>query len=309
MADTTRLFITCLPALALSTLAGCQSQVRQLAFDTPSDAQAALRYSSETTDKGYGRELFGPEVDLLLTGDPDVDAFEKAQFAAAMKRHHELKRMPDGSYEVLVGEANIPFPVPLVQTDDGKWMFDTPEGVERLTDLRVGIHELRTIQALQAIYLAQQEYASVDRDGDGILEYAQWILSTDGTQDGLYWDTADDEPNSPLGSFYVSGEVPLSPSQGYHGYFYMILTSPAFSEESWFDEAGNLVGGYAVLAYPAVYDETGIMTFVMGPDGHIHERDFGPTDTATVGVSIDSFLIDDEWWSIEEYDVTLDPAE
>jgi hypothetical protein len=157
----------------------------------------------------------------------------------------------------------------------------------------VGFNELRTISGLRAIAAAQAEYRTADRDGDSVPEYAVRVLSTPDLRDGLYWPTADNEPNSPLGAFYTEGEVPASASLGYHGYFFVILTSQGpgapGGARDYFDAGGNLVGGFAVLAYPAVYGETGIMSFQMGADGVVLQKDLGPETTRTAGNSIRAF--------------------
>lgn len=282
------------------TLVGCSNgRVQQLSFDSPEDGVQALRYAAGADDKAYSRSLFGPEVEELSSGDPEVDRYEKALFSAALDRRHELARQPDGSYDILIGELGVAFPVPLVQ-HDGRWLFDTPAGVDRLTDIRVGYHELKTIQALQAIAVAQDQYFQMDRDADAVREYAPRFLSTPGGRDGLYWPTGPNEPNSPLGSYYMEGAVPLSHTLGYNGYFYKMLTQQGpgapGGARSYRDGAGNLTDGYAVLAYPAVYDETAVMTFLMSADGVIYEKDLGPGATREAGRRIDGY--DPAGWAV-----------
>jgi hypothetical protein len=301
-----RLIASCL-AMSCTLLGACASHpgsktapgpVTQLSFSTPEDAVAALTYAVSTGDRDYARSLFGPEVQELSSGDPDVDAYERQQFSEAIRHRHELSRNPDGSYDILIGERSSPFPVPIVNVSD-RWIFDTLAGVDRLTDVRIGYHELKTIEALRAVAGAQAEYQAADRNGDGVLEYASRFRSTAGTQDGLYWDTAPSEPNSPLGVSYTEGEVPLSATLGYNGYFYKILTrqgaGASGGARSYLDQAGRLTGGYAVLAYPAVYGETAIMTFQMGADGVIHQKDLGPQATPSAGRTISAFDPSDGW--------------
>lgn len=281
--------------LLLPLCGGCASDT-QLSFATPEEAVAALTYAASTGDRDYARSLFGPETDEFSSGDPDVDAFERAQFSAAILRKHELQRNEDGSIDVLVGEHAAPFPVPLIE-HESRWMFDTPAGVERLADVRVGYNELRTLRGLRAVAAAQQEYHSLDRDGDGVLEYAQRIISTPGTHNGLYWPTGPTEPNSPLGEYYTDAEAPRSESLGYHGYFYSLLTHEGGpgATTPYLDAAGNLTHGFAVLAYPAVYGETAIMTFIMSADGTVYEKDLGPEATPTAVRTITSFNPADGW--------------
>ena len=285
-------------------IGGCQSghgSVTQLSFESPQDAVSALAYAAESRDRAYGRSLFGPEAEEFSTGDESLDDFERAQFVAAINRQHELQLNADGSYDVLVGEAGVPFPAPIIE-HDGRWMFDTVAGVERLADMRIGYNELRTIDVLRIIPAAQEEYRSVDRDGDGVREYAGRYESSPGERDGLYWPTEDDEPYSPMGQFHAQAEAPESEQFGYHGYFFKLLDQQAAGApggaQDYRDNAGNLVGGFAVLAYPAVYGETGIMTFQMGADGRVFERDLGASATRRAGQIIDAF--DPSGWMLTE---------
>lgn len=293
---------------AAVALTGCASssrsgEVTQLSFASPEDAVAALTYLAETRDREYGKQVFGPEADELSSGDPEVDEYEKALFAAAVRRRTELRSNGDGTVDILVGEKAVPFPVPLVEYA-GRWLFDSPAGVDRMTDIRVGFHELKTIEALRAIALAQRQYREMDRDGDGVHEYAARIRSTEGKRDGLYWPTGPDEPNAPLGQFYTLGVAPYSETLGYQGYFYKLLdragpNAPG-GARTFRDRASNLVEGYAVLAYPAVYGETAIMTFMMGEDGVIFERDLGPARTRTAAKDITAFDPGPGWTVVDD---------
>lgn len=277
--------------------------VTQLSFATPEEAVEALTYAASQNDRTYSRQLFGPEVDELSSGDPQVDAHEREQFAEAIRRRHELSLNADGSYDILIGDRSTRFPVPIVKVAD-RWIFDTVDGVDRLTDIRVGYYELATIEALHAVAIAQGEYHGSDRDGDGVLEYADRFRSTPGTHDGLYWDTTATEPNSPLGASYTEGEVPMSATLGYNGYFYKILTSQGAGAlggaKSYLDAKGRLVDGYAILAYPAVYGETAIMTFQMGTDGVIYQKDLGPDETPEVSRHITAYDPSSGWTMVTE---------
>lgn len=286
-----------LAAAALTAGVGCSSnkgepqasdEVTQLSFDSPQDALRALRYLASSHDRAYGRELFGPEVDQLSSGDAAVDHYERELLAAAISKRSELVTNADGTVDIITGERGVAFPVPLVQ-HEGRWLFDTPEGLERMIDIRVGYYELKTLAALRAITRAQEVYRSTDADGNGVRDYAANIMSSPGKKDGLYWPTSPGETNSPLGAFYVEGEVPQSESLGYNGYFYrMMTTSP--------QTAGSIGSastppaardpsreGFLVIAYPAMYDQTGVMTFYMGTDGVVYQKDLGPDATREAG--------------------------
>jgi len=266
--------------------------VTQLSFDSPEEAVAALSYLASTRDREYGKAVFGPEVDELSSGDPEVDEYEKGLLAAAVARRHDLRLNPDGSVDIIIGENAVEFPVPLVQ-NQGRWFFDSPAGVDRMRDIRVGYHELKTLDALRVVPGAQREFRSVDRDGDGVYEYARFFASSKGLRDGLYWETGPGEPYSPLGAFFAESEIPRSKELGFNGYFYKMLTAQGPSApggaRSYLDEKGNMVGGFAVLAYPAVYGETAIMTFVMGPDGVVYEKDLGARATRQAASTITTF--------------------
>ncbi len=297
---------TCtLGLFTLWALAGCASDssatshhgpIRQLSFDTPEDAAAALAYAASIEDRAYSLSLFGPELGELSSGDASVDAYERKLFAAAIQRKRELQTNTDGSVDILIGEKAVAFPIPIVEVS-GRWMFDTPEGVDRLTDIRVGYNELKTIAALRGIYTAQDQFRNNDADGDGKRLYASQILSSPGKKDGLYWPTGPNEPNSPLGAFYTEGEVPSSERLGYHGYFYRMLSTAAQTAGSGPNDIGAPVNpGYLVIAYPAVYDQTGIMTLYMSDDGRIYQKDLGPAATRTAGtMSVMSINLGDGW--------------
>lgn len=299
-------------AAAMLALAGCAGTSRtdagkpvtQLSFATPEDAAAALANAAATGDAEYMRAIFGPEFVRFSSGDADQDAYDQQAFAAAIAKRRELRPTAGGGFEVVVGESRSAFPAPLMAVE-GRWIFDTITGVERLEDVRVGLNELRTIQSLRALAAAQAEYRSVDRDGDGTQEYATRLMSSSGQRDGLYWPAAGSEANSPLGADFVEGEVPAGAvPRGHQGYFFRILTSQGSAapggERGWVDASGNLTGGFAILAYPAIYGETGIVTFQMGPDGVVYQRNLGPEGTAAAAREMRTFDPGQGWTRVVE---------
>ncbi|MBX3359714.1 MAG: DUF2950 family protein [Phycisphaeraceae bacterium] len=258
--------------------------VTQLTFATPEDAVQALAYGTANDDRAYLRQVFGPEVDQLSSGDPVVDAVDVRRFAQAIEKHHEVVQNADGTATVLIGEQSVEFPVPLEKVD-GRWMFNTPAGVENLTDLRVGYNELRTIEFMGLLPAAQEEYRKSDPDGDGIPNYAQRLASTPGKKDGLYWEAGPGEPQSPLGPVAARGDNSLSESLGFNGYFFRVLVrqgSGAPSGAKEYMKDGSLTEGFAVVAWPAVYDGTGVMTFLVGVDGIVYEKDAGKDSAQTI---------------------------
>lgn len=267
-------------------LCGCSSSkqpdkdaapVQQLSFATPEDAVTALLYLADTNDKAYAKQLFGPEASELSSDDPDRDAYERRLFAAALEKRHELRTNPDGSRSILIGENNAEFPVPIIQTN-GRWMFDTVAGVDKLEDMRIGYNELKTIAALRALPAAQAEYFKSDHDGNGIHEYARRLRSTEGKHDGLYWPATGPEDASPLGPYAADADGYYSADTGYNGYFFTLITGQSASAPGGakqYESNGLLVNGWGALAYPSHYGVTGIKSFIVNQDGVVYEKDLG----------------------------------
>jgi hypothetical protein len=202
-----------------------------------------------------------------------------------------------------VGSLEWPFPIPIVK-DEGLWYFDSEAGREEIIDRRVGRNELSTIQVCLAYVDAQRDYFRNDWDGDGILEYAQRVLSSSGKKDGLYWPTQDGEELSPLGDMAAEAEAegydvddPAAGPRPYHGYFFRILKSqgehaPGGACDYMVGE--NMIGGFALVAWPAEHADSGVMTFMVNHDGKVFEKDLGP-ETAELVKAITSFDPDDTW--------------
>ena len=287
----------CAPKPAADTAASSMSStasVQQLTFATPEDAATALHNAAATEDFAYLRQIFGPELPELGSGDEIEDRQELRAFASAMSYRRDIVRNADGTATIVLGRNDIDFPVRLIQVDggeaNGRWMFDSLDGVERMKDLRVGFGELRTIAFLRALPAAQAEYIAVDWNGDGVRTYASKLRSGDGSFDGLWWPPGPGVPTPPLGPFAAQGDVSTqaSPTRGYNGYFFRLLTAQgpgAPGGARSFVRDGRLVDGWAVVAFPSTYDETGVMTFIMGPEGTVYEKDLGP-DTGTLVESI-----------------------
>lgn len=266
-----------------TSAAAATEPVRQLSFATPEDAATALRIASVEHDQKYLREIFGPEASQLGSGDPIVDQRDLSLFASAMTKHTEIERTTDATATILVGDGAVPFPVPLMRTQD-RWMFDTLAGVDNMTTLRIGYDELRTIAFMRALPGAQAAYFATDWDGDAMNEYATRLLSTAGHHDGLYWPPTAGEPASPLGPYAAEGDAGASHSEatGYNGYFFRVLTAQGAGApggaRDWMRN-GQLVDGFAVIAWPAMHGETGVMAFLVGADGVVYQRDLGDGST------------------------------
>ncbi|MFO1325329.1 MAG: DUF2950 domain-containing protein [Burkholderiales bacterium] len=258
----------------------------QRTFATPEDAVAALVQAVKAYDLPAIRAVLGHAKSELGSGDPVADRATAAQFVAAYDAKHAIVRDGDTA-KLTLGADDFPFAFPLVKTGD-RWRFDTVAGKNEMLARRIGANELYAIKVMQAIVDAQQEYASADRNGDGVLDYARRFASTKGKRDGLYWPTKAGEPPSPLGALVVqaAGEG-YRAKQGeptpYHGYIYRMLGGQGKNAAGGaldYVVKGRAIGGFAVVAYPAKYGSSGIMTFVVNQDGKVFQSDLGPGTAA-----------------------------
>ena len=256
---------------------------KQTTYATAEDAVAGLAAAVRTQDLDALLAVVGPSSrSWIPSGDRVADRTAMQRFLELYTTKHEI--IPDGNAKatLAVGDDSWPFPAPLVKMGD-RWRFDAEAGKEEVLKRRIGRDELDTIQTLLAIVDAQREYATVDRDHNGLHEYAKRFFSTSGKQDGLYWSTNEAEPPSPLGPLvakaaakgYVrSGDAP----EPYNGYLFRILTAqgpdaPGGAYEYLLRD--KLIGGFAVIAWPAKYGNSGIMTFVVNHDGVVYQKDLG----------------------------------
>jgi hypothetical protein len=241
---------------------------------------------------------------IVSSGDPVADTNIREKFVAAYEAKHAIEREGDGTQTLIIGADDFPFPVPLVNKA-GEWQFDTSAGLDEILRRRVGRNELAAIQVSLAYVQAQNEYASLDPGGLGSHVYAQRILSRPGKKDGLYWPTAEGETPSPLGELaakasaegYKAGAAPLP----YHGYYYRILTRQgADAPGGAYDYlvSGKMIGGFGLLAVPAEYGNSGIMTFIVNQDGTVYQKDLG-VRTAELARKMDSFAPDQTWTKVE----------
>ena len=198
-----------------------------------------------------------------------------------------------------IGDELWPLPFPVVKGDDGKWSFDTYAGLEEIINRRVGENELQAIETMRAYVEAQRDYAAEDRDGDGVLEYAQKLLSSEGKTDGLYWPTDDVNGVSPAGDL-VTDQAAVDKAKagdGYFGYRFRILTGQGDNVAGGaYDYVinGNMIAGFALIAWPVKYAETGVHTFVVSHQGIVYQADLG-ADTEKLAAGIKRFNPDDDW--------------
>jgi hypothetical protein len=274
-----------LPALLLVALVATGADAAdkpQKTFASPEDAASALVQAARAGDRAATLAVLGDADEWISSGDATADRAAVERFVAAYDAKHTIER-DGGKATLAIGDDGFPFAFPLVRRGD-RWRFDTAAGKTELLARRIGGNELDTIKVLQAIVDAQRDYASEDRNGDGVLDYAQKFASTPGKRDGLYWPTKAGEPESPLGVLlaraagegYKKGEKAPTP---YHGYYYRMLKGQGKNAESGaFDYVvhGRGIAGFAVMAYPAKYGNSGVMTFMVNQDGKVYQSDLGP---------------------------------
>jgi hypothetical protein len=280
-------------ALALLATVPVNAAETAKLFSTPEAAVAALAGAVMTTNQAELHAIFGPAADDLVNPDAVQAANEFATFAAALGETNRLVRESDTRRVLELGNDHWPFPVPIVQQEGG-WFFDTAAGREEVLNRRIGGNELETLKVVRTYVQAQREYASRDRDGDDVLEYAQNLLSTPGDHNGLYWTPAPDGELSPLGPLvavaqgegYRKSTGEKSGPKPFHGYCFKILTRQGkHAPGGKYDYVinGNMIGGFALVAWPAEYGESGIMTFIVNQQGRVYQQNLGPQTGKTVG--------------------------
>lgn len=277
-------------ALALGTSAQTRAAETAQAFTTPDEAIASFAAATRLKDQQALRSIFGPALEDLANPDRVQAGHELEAFSTAFDEAHRLVRESDTRYVLEIGADRWPFPIPLVERA-GSWYFDAAAGKEELLNRRIGQNELAVLKVLRAYVGAQREYASRDRDGDDVLEFAQRLASTPGRKDGLYWSLDLDGEMSPLGPLvaHAHGEGyrrdPNSDSSAplpFHGYLFRILTRQGRNAPGGrYDYVinGNMIGGFAMVAWPAEYGTSGIMTFIVNQQGRVYQRDLGASRT------------------------------
>ena len=299
----------------------------QTTFDTPDAAMQALAAAVKADDKPALQKMFGSGADQLLSGDPVEDEADRASFSAALDRHMALEQQDDSTYRILVGNDEWPAPIPIVKRDD-KWVFDTQAGLNEILDRRVGNNELSAIATSRAYVLAQWEYfVNAYGNNDGLASYAQKFVSTPGTQDGLYWDTPEDADPSPMGKLVAAAQAEgynaentatkkkASSSEQhspYHGYYFKILTRQGASAPGGkygYIINGNMIAGFALVAYPATWGNSGVMTFIVNQQGRVYQKNLG-ADTDRIAGALAEYNPDPTWKRVDEdvIDADVDAA-
>ena len=298
-------------SLALITsLAACNKQGNtvsekavQRTFASPENAGAALLDAAKSGDQGTLLAIFGPEAkDVLFSGDPvkDKDAFQ--DFVVRYAQMHRWREIKAGGQMLYAGTDNWVFPIPLGQNPSGQWYFDTAAGKDEILARRIGKDELTAIVACTALAQAQDEYFSQTHDGDKVKQYAQKLISDEGKQNGLYWPVPAGQTPSPLGDVgdfakaagYTNAGIKPQP---FDGYYFRILTKQGGKAKGGAKDYvvnGKMTGGFAVVAYPAEYRNSGIMTFIVGKDGVVYQKDLGEK-TTDEGTSMTNYNPGDGW--------------
>ncbi len=283
-------------ALAVATPVAAVAATPQETFATPEAAADALMAALKADSDAPLTALFGEEHKVkLFDPDPAAAKANRARIVESMQTLRVLKEPSADRRILVIGDQAWPVPFPIVKTGD-RWRFATEEGVEELINRRIGGNERNAIYSLRAFVDAQRAYASRDRDGDGVLQYAQKIMSSPGKQDGLYWpaDPAKGEEASPFGPLiaeatpYTAGHKAGDP---YRGYYFRILPQQGKNAAGGaysYVINGRMIAGFAMVAYPAYYGESGVMTFIVNHNGVVYERDLGP-NTAKLAPGITAF--------------------
>jgi len=307
----------CLRRLALATaisvfaVAGPASQAAfaaQSTFDTPDQAAQALVDALSAGDTQQAEAILGPEGEKLLhSGDAVADQNGRERFLGSYAKQHRLEYENDDKAVLHVGDEDWPLPIPIVRKQ-GVWLFDSAAGADEILNRRIGRDELAAIQVCLAVVDAQREYAATDHDGSGVRAFARRLVSTSGAHDGLYWPTGETEEPSPLGPLVARAVEQGYPTPGasgepvpYHGYFYKMLTAQGqHAKGGAYDYLidGRMLGGFALVAYPARYGVSGIMTFIVNHDGIVYQKDLGE-NSSQIARSMTQFDPDESWSRVE----------
>jgi Protein of unknown function (DUF2950) len=278
-------------------------QADEKTFASPGEAVLALYNAGSAGDESAALAVLGGNAkDILRTGDDVADKNAKENFMRRYNQMHRVVIEPDQSATLYIGAENWPFPIPLVKNTSGAWYFDTDAGKKEILYRRIGTNENDAIEICFGLVDAQREYASTVRSGEKTKHYAMKFLSDDGKQNGLYWKTADNEDPSPIGPFITSAggegyDIQQGKATPYHGYYYRILTKQGPAAQGGardYVANGIMSGGFAFVAYPAQYRNSGVMTFIVNQNGVVYQKDLG-ADTVKIASAMTAFDPDGTW--------------
>ncbi|MGB9429985.1 MAG: DUF2950 domain-containing protein [Gammaproteobacteria bacterium] len=295
---------------ASGTVPATHTLAVQQTFSSPELAMQALVQATQTKNHQAIDRIFGPAADKLLSGDPVADDKHLTDFATGL--HESARLQKNGNqYILLVGKNQWPFPVPIVQ-QGGNWRFDTQAGLEEILNRRIGENELSAIMTCRAYVVAQWQYfTDGDWGHDGVAAYAPKFISSPGQHDGLYWETTAGEPSSPLGTLVAAARAEgygpqnrpaqatgsKAPHAPYHGYYFRILTRQGLHAPGGkydYTINGNMIAGFALVAYPDKWGNSGVMTFIVNQQGRVYEKNLG-SDTAKIAGAMDAYDPDPSW--------------
>jgi hypothetical protein len=276
----------------------------QRTFASPDEAVRTLVGALKAEDTKMLTAIFGPgSEDIFSSGDPVADKAEHELFITRYEQKNSLEEETTGKVILSVGDDDWPLAIPIVK-EAGVWRFNTLEGREELLARRIGRNELDVIQTCLAVVDAQREYALKDRNSDGFREYAQKFMSDPGKQDGLYWEAKEGDEQSPFGPLIAEAQEEGYPGRPegaepipYHGYYFRILTAQGQNAAGGpYDYVvhGRLIGGFAAVAYPADYANSGVMTFIVNHEGVVYQKDLGEK-TAELAKAMTLYDPDDTW--------------
>ena len=300
-----RVFACALLALLASSATAAGQTGTHRTFSAPEDAVKALVDAVKTGNLDALLAIFGPEGQTLIaSSDPAIARMNRQVFTVAVNEQWHLEDAAPNGKTLVIGNENWPFPVPLVKETDG-WRFDTGAGKEEVLARRIGRNELDAIATCRAYVTAQQRYAQQGHDGKPAGVHATKLKSDPGKENGLYWPTARGQKRSPLGDLVAQaaeegrpiGGADRPQPTGFHGYYFKILTGQGAAVPGGaksYIVKGEMSGGFALVAWPAQYDSTGVMTFIVNQDGIVRERDLGP-DTDAIARKMTVYNSDASW--------------
>ncbi len=283
------------------------AEVKQKNFASAEEAVKAVIAAARSNNDKELLAIFGQSAkELIFSGDAVADKQRRERFTKAYEEKNGLVKQDDDMV-LVIGKNDWPFPIPVMKKGDS-WVFDTDRGKEEILNRRIGENELYTIQTLLAVVDAEREYAMKDRDKNGLLEYAPKFISDPGKKNGLYWEAKAGEPLSPLGAIVTQargegyqGKPSGATPSPYHGYYYKILTAQGKAATGGaysYVVKGKMIGGFAVVAYPAEHGNSGVMTFIVNHDGKVFQKSLGK-NTAAVASAIKEYNPDSTWTEVK----------
>jgi Protein of unknown function (DUF2950) len=283
-------------SLSLPMLGQEAATIPPKTFDTPIEASDAFITAAKSGEQKAILEIFGDKhKELIGTAEPERDKELRAKVAAMAIERRRFRNNDENSVTMVIGAEAWPFPVPIVKTEKG-WQFDTDNGIREIVHRRIGENELAAIANMHAYVVAQRQYAAVPRDGTEVRQFARKFQSSPGKMDGLHWASTAGDPPSPAGPEIKDGD---STHSGYH---FKILTAQGESAPAGkYDYLinGHFIGGFALIAWPAEYGKTGVMTFLVNHYGEVHEKDLGP-ETSSIVSKTAAYNPDKDWNMVEQ---------